>query len=379
MDLQFRPLRRGGPLPQRGSRPAAVKSDWRTTATTLAGIVSVLLVAAGLFYTNEANRQQQRLAVQGQVADRFSAAIDHLGEEDQPHDDKLSIRLGGIYALQRLMTDSPTDEATVVQVLCAFVRSHARRPAKLSKAVPSSPIDVRAAVTVLAYRPAPDNYTLDFSDTLLGLEHAKLNGADLRGVDLTHADLRDADLTNAKLSSTMLKDSDLSWASLGGADLTRAVLATAHLRGAYMEGANLNDANAEGADLYRADVAEASLHGTTMEAANLRGADLGGVDMRPVIQNGNTMVFGTILVNADLRDADLRGAKLSGAPLTIGSPVAIVFKGAPDFHGTDLRGADLSGTDLSGTDLDSEGFTSTTIDQNTRFPKDIEPPKPRSS
>jgi len=69
---------------------ATKKPDRRTTATTIAGIVSVLLVAAGLFYTNDANRKQQqlgldqqKLALQGQVADRFTAAIDQLGQEDE--------------------------------------------------------------------------------------------------------------------------------------------------------------------------------------------------------------------------------------------------------------------------------------------------------
>jgi hypothetical protein len=68
-----------------GKRPAANKADWRTTATAVGGIVSVLLVAVGLFYTNNANREQQRLgldqqklAFQGQVADRFTTAIGQL-------------------------------------------------------------------------------------------------------------------------------------------------------------------------------------------------------------------------------------------------------------------------------------------------------------
>ena len=49
-----------------GRRPARPTADWRITATTLAGIVSVLLVAAGLFYTNQANREQQKLGIQQQ-------------------------------------------------------------------------------------------------------------------------------------------------------------------------------------------------------------------------------------------------------------------------------------------------------------------------
>ena len=37
------------------------KPDWRQTITALVGIVSVLLVALGLLYTNAANRAQENL------------------------------------------------------------------------------------------------------------------------------------------------------------------------------------------------------------------------------------------------------------------------------------------------------------------------------
>jgi hypothetical protein len=221
--------RRGRPRPAVGhARAAGGAQEWRTTATTVAGIVSVLLVAAGLFYTNVANRKQQDLALQGQVADRFSAAIDHLGQEDQQgRHDKLSIRLGGIYALERLMVDSERDEPAVVQVLCAFVRTHASRPAVRPKTVTSAPADVRATVAVLGSRPNPGGNPLDFSNTLLGLDNADLNGT-----DLTYADLTGADLTGAWLS-----DADLAYADLTGADLTGAFLTGADLTGADLTGA----------------------------------------------------------------------------------------------------------------------------------------------
>jgi hypothetical protein len=44
----------------------AEKTDWRTTATAIGGVVSVLLFAVGLFYTNDANRKQQQLGLDQQ-------------------------------------------------------------------------------------------------------------------------------------------------------------------------------------------------------------------------------------------------------------------------------------------------------------------------
>lgn len=55
-----------------------------------------------------------RLAQEGQLTDRYAKAIEQLG------DDRLYIRLGGIFALERLGVDSPRDHPTVVEVLSAF-------------------------------------------------------------------------------------------------------------------------------------------------------------------------------------------------------------------------------------------------------------------
>jgi hypothetical protein len=226
-----------------------VKPDWRNTATAVGGIVSVLLVAAGLFYTNQANREQRKLETQEQVAERFSAAIDQLGQEGA---DKLSIRLGGIYGLQRLMRDSAPDEPAVIEVLSAFIRTHAPAPEQRPKTVPASAADVQAAVTVLAYRPLPhdpQHQRLNWAGTLLGLPHAALPAAKLADADLHDSALYHVDLTGAELRGANLGGSNLHDAKLASADLRGTDLHNADLRGADLRGANLSGANLTGADL----------------------------------------------------------------------------------------------------------------------------------
>ena len=63
-----------------------------------------------------------RLTQQGQITDRHTKAIQQLGSE------KAEVRLGGIYALERITNDSPQDRATIADVLPAFVRVHAPWP-----------------------------------------------------------------------------------------------------------------------------------------------------------------------------------------------------------------------------------------------------------
>ena len=61
-----------------------------------------------------------RLSREGQVTDRYTKAIEQLGS------DKLDVRIGGIYALERVARDSRRDHPTVMEVLAAFVREHSR-------------------------------------------------------------------------------------------------------------------------------------------------------------------------------------------------------------------------------------------------------------
>ena len=84
------------------------------------------LFAAGALVFTALNftlsRRTFELTEQGQVTDRFTKAIEQLGA------DKLDVRLGGIYALERVARDSAEDHPTVMEVLAAFIREHSREP-----------------------------------------------------------------------------------------------------------------------------------------------------------------------------------------------------------------------------------------------------------
>ncbi|MFC4010843.1 hypothetical protein ACFOY2_26685 [Nonomuraea purpurea] len=66
----------------------------------------------------DASRQAQHTAEQGQIADRYTKAVEQIGSGT------LDVRLGGMCALERLAQDSPRDHQTVYDVLTAFIREH---------------------------------------------------------------------------------------------------------------------------------------------------------------------------------------------------------------------------------------------------------------
>jgi pentapeptide repeat protein len=133
---------------------------------------------------------------------------------------ELAVRLGGVYALERIAVDSERDHPTVVEVLSAFVREESRKkaaaragqgtaqlaadtdtPAPESDASPRPATDIQAALTVLGRLPQrPEIPRADLSEAQLsgaGLAEADLSGARLPGANLSHASLEGVNLFGA--------------------------------------------------------------------------------------------------------------------------------------------------------------------------------------
>lgn len=92
----------------------AVRGRALAMGTGLAALVAVYYTARNA----DTSRRAFQLGQEGQVTERYTKAIEQLGSE------KLDIRLGGIYALERIAADSTRDHPTVIEVLTAFIREH---------------------------------------------------------------------------------------------------------------------------------------------------------------------------------------------------------------------------------------------------------------
>ncbi len=295
-------------LPERdrpGDRQVAVVAGWRQAALSVGMIMlalvtggSVIVAVAALLYADRADGNQRQLLVESQLAGRFTAAVDQLGQEGP---DKLQTRLGGVYTLERVMQASADDRRAVVEILAAFVRTHAsdasaQASAPAGSAPASAPAsrpgtlrqpaaDVQAALTVLGRRPGPPLISVDIRGAYLpgaDLVAANLNRSVLAGIDLTRASLVRANLTaanlvGADLTAGQLVRADLRRAGLARADLTQANLTQANLAGASLVRANLGGADLTGADLRGADLTDAR----GLRAAQLARATTDGTTRLP--------------------------------------------------------------------------------------------------
>lgn len=255
----------------RGLTASQRASEIDTMRGYLIQVGAGVLAAGALLYT----ALNFRLAREGHVTDRYTKAIEQLGSE------RLDVRLGAIYALERIMIDSSRDHPTIVEVLAAFIREHA--PAPDGRRQPeqhrSPATDVQAAVTVLGRRPAGRRERGRVNLTRVDLRGANLTGADLTGADLSSANLTGAFLFRSDLSAAIFDGANLTGAVLNDAHLTGTVLSSANLTGAFFDRANLTDAVLADANLTGANLYRANLTGVNFNRANLTGVSLDGVDL----------------------------------------------------------------------------------------------------
>lgn len=221
-------------------KQAEVENAYRTTLIQALG-GTFLFVTAYFSYRNLKATEEK------QITERYSKSIEQLG------DDKIEVRLGGIYALERIARDSPKDHWTIMEVLTSFVQEKSLRENINNLVEEPIPRDVQAALTVIGRRDS----SKDPGDKRLDLRKVNIRGADLSGANFSGADLWVVNLSEANLSEANLRGADFSDADLKGADFSDADLSEANLGGASLSytdlrGADFSEANLRGADLEEA-------------------------------------------------------------------------------------------------------------------------------
>ncbi len=362
-------------------------------------LIAAILAAPFVIWRTLIAQRTVDLQHQGQITDRISKAVEQLGAEKTvklPGKDGLvveqtkpniEVRIGGLYALERIAQDSMTfdkgrDHISMMEILCAYIRenapaSEARRsphevfrrltkggdgvqgldaesaiahpdfksvnnhgwaPADLTtenlrtwaRALPPPRTDLQTALEIIGRR-SPAQIALERatpargSPAQIALERAMRWRGRTTGyrLDLRNCALQRADLSPLDFDHALFTGTRMAEAVLSGAQMAEAVLS-----GAQMAEAILRDAQMEGASLSRAQMQGASLSRAQMEGAVLR-----GVQMQEAI-----------LWGAQMKGANLSGAQMQGA----------------DLSGANLRFADLSDWTIARTSLRSADFTDAT-------------------
>ncbi len=289
--------------------------------TSLVALLAVLGAGVGA----SVGIRTYRLSVQSHVTQSYTTAVGQLGH------DKAEVRLGAIYALERVMHSSPEEAVIIVAVLAQFVRARTKTEAGRR----SSAAEVQAALTVMGRRPGNDNLSLDLSHCHLNelqlgpkmagvnLNHAtllrtNLVGCDLTGASLVEVDLHEADLRRADFSKTRLDRSDLSSTRIDGAYFCGARLEFTSFDHAVADSSD--PADFTGVEAWHSRLAWASLYGSTFRAATITGGCWEWVNVVRADFRGATLaeldLHGAHMDRADLRNAQVHRCSLPEAFVT---------------------------------------------------------------
>ncbi|MBY8975316.1 pentapeptide repeat-containing protein [Rhodobacteraceae bacterium NNCM2] len=294
--------------------------------------IAGLLSAPIVLYRIHLQTRQTETAEQGHITDRINKAVEQLGAEkttkrtvqredgstyvDEQTEPNLEVRLGAIYALERIAQDSLRDHIQVMEILCAYIRNNApaseveqnplrpwpdtpmsientrmaawtrqleQRNNELNawiNRLPEPRVDVQAAIRVIGRRRVQqiEIERKPIEGTALGTSHHVFETGpelyhgfrlDLRNCCLRKADLSKANLNHAQLNGALLEGANLHEAKLKQAYMTGTRLDRANLHGADFERALLTEAKFERADLSWANFERASLRTVKMVRANL--------------------------------------------------------------------------------------------------------------
>ena len=272
------------------------------------GLVGAGLIALPLALWRSIVADRQAKTSQASLLnERYQRGAEMLGNE------VLSVRLGGIYALQSLAQEHPEQyHVQIMRLFCAF----ARHPTKDSRPEweqveiePGTMLglrqDLEAIILVIESRPKSrvelengENFTLD------------LRGIVLPGIQFLNADLSNAMLHHAKLPNANIANTNLTGAFLNNADLRGATFYDVKLRGTRFYCADLSNASFEDMELSRVNFHNAHLSGASFISLNLSGAIFQDAIMP------NALLIGAIMPGAGFLGAKLQGARLMNADLT---------------------------------------------------------------
>lgn len=258
--------------------------------------------------------QQNSIALQNVRNTLFSKAVEQLGAIRERKETTFSpdnggkvettilteanfeVRLGAIYALEKLAREDLDLHWPIMETLCAYVRQNAgparQPPTGLSPSNPLPPpkaeekspaqkyretlrpptVDVAAALQVLGRRSA-NGREFELAQSKLSeskdLWRLNLSACQLAYATLSGLDFRGANFAGSVLLFTELQHSDFSDAKFGGAFLGYANLNNARLIGAEFQGTHLEEAKLVNAQMQATDLTSADLAGADLTAANL--------------------------------------------------------------------------------------------------------------
>jgi pentapeptide repeat protein len=167
-------------------------------SVALQGLAGLVVVAG-----TAATWWQLQISREGQITDRFTKAVDQVGSSN------VDVRIGGLYALERIARNSAADRNAIQFLLGAFVRTHMAWPV----GAPGGP---RHPTPVVDEQLPWMRVRLPISRRPMGVLGRLPPSRDETVISLSRVDLRSIALRDARLSGSRFRYANLARSVLGG-------------------------------------------------------------------------------------------------------------------------------------------------------------------
>lgn len=271
--------------------------------STLAQVLGGVAIGIGLYYTWRRigiAEEDLKATKEGQITERFTRAIDQLGSIDQLGNPAIEIRLGGIYALERISNESEKDYWPIMEILTAYIRknspfesgdtnieAHKKRRQLLDihsfleyEYQTKMQLEIETIIEIIkkrkyfhgSYREVNRINELKTVHDFNTIKEIKQKIKEPASLNLNRTYLKGANFKNAHLEGVLFEGSFLEEAKFQGTHLQHALLVGSILIYAEFENADLGRALFANSDLEEANFQGAYLEGVDFFRANLRGA-----------------------------------------------------------------------------------------------------------
>ena len=223
-----------GDLPPTERSQAGI-AMFQTIATITGGIA--------IFWNIVLARRQLLATLDQNITNRFEQAVGYLGDTQIP------VRIGAIYAFERIARDSTKDHWMIVEVLTTFIVDQCAHRELDENFKDTFPKDAQAAIAVLGRR-AQDK---DPAGAVVRLNKTNLSGAIFSNLNFKDAHLIWSDLTDASFFMANLENANFYASKLIGTVFYKAVLRNSELVECDLSGADLRECDLSGARIHQAN------------------------------------------------------------------------------------------------------------------------------
>ena len=301
-------------------KPEAV----RNLAIAFIGTTSGLGALFGIYLAilkSETNERQTYTDEQGLITDRINKAIERLNTNDKNGLPIIEVRLGALYALERIAQDSIRDHIQIMDILCAYVKTNSPLP---KKATPPSK-DIQVAVKIIGWRgngiegkkrlrkEKQKKYFIDLS-------YCDLNGLIFNKMDLSRALFYYSNFDKAKFYETTMKSARFDYAELNDVRIEKTDITNGSFRSAEIIHSLFSVSNLTNASFFQANLSKSyignrvSLCNASLADANMSNMEIANADMTNVrLDKANlkdATISATNLNNTIFRDIDMENVDL---------------------------------------------------------------------